>query len=272
VKQKDKVGRPDIDSFEATKDEAAMRGLVLGLLYANRNHNWTNAKPESFSPPLTKQEIHLIGRDFHEADIIKGYPSDHGDGYFMRISLHGQAIWTGKGTSSLDIYIPMNAPVSFLINLAKQQIKSDQLDEIVLRELVKYYSSPNCSPEDKSAIIELDRSEFIPRYGFTKLPPLIINLHGAKPTQNSEIPSPITTASIQSPSLRRKDEMTQQKEEKIPSTLEEGLLAPVWSSRFRWPIIGLVALIVISFAVFATLPDEFKTKIVNFFLKLFSKS
>ncbi len=35
MKQKDKVGRPDIDSFEATKDEAAMRGLVLSLLYAN---------------------------------------------------------------------------------------------------------------------------------------------------------------------------------------------------------------------------------------------
>src|ERR1035438_8516185 len=131
-----------------------MRGLVLGLLYANRNQNWTNAKPESFSPPLTKREIHLIGRDFHEADIIKDCPSDYGDGYFMRISLHGQAVWTGKETSSLDIYIPMNAPISFLINLANQQIKSDQLDEIVLRELMTRYSSPNCSPEDKAAIIE----------------------------------------------------------------------------------------------------------------------
>jgi len=88
------------------KDDAAMRGLVLGVLYASKEHNSVLVKPASFSPPMTMREILHIGREFKDAGIIKASPSNNGDGYFMRISVHGQAVWTGREVSSLEIDVP----------------------------------------------------------------------------------------------------------------------------------------------------------------------
>lgn len=42
------------------------------------------------------------------------------------------------------------------------------------------FRSPNCPPEEKAAIVELDRTVFIPHFGFTKLPPGVIRLPGTK--------------------------------------------------------------------------------------------
>jgi hypothetical protein len=85
------------------KDDAAMRGLVLGLLYAGKEHSFVLVKPESFTPPMEKRDIRRIGFEFKDADLIKGTPSDNGDGFFMRISVHGQAVWEGNAHTELDI-------------------------------------------------------------------------------------------------------------------------------------------------------------------------
>ena len=85
------------------KDDAAMRGLVLAVLYAGKDHSSVKIKPGSFSPPMSMRDIGRIGREFKDANLIKGSPSDNGDGYFMRISVHGQAVWEGNARTELDI-------------------------------------------------------------------------------------------------------------------------------------------------------------------------
>jgi hypothetical protein len=88
------------------KDDAAMRGLVLGVLYAGKDHSFVKVKPDSFSPPMTMRDIGIISREFKNATphpLIIGSPSKNGDGYFMRISVHGQAVWEGNAHTELDI-------------------------------------------------------------------------------------------------------------------------------------------------------------------------
>lgn len=55
-----------------------------------------------------------------------------------------------------------------------------------------------------------------------------------------------------------------QTEEKAPATPTEGLLRPIWNSRFRWPIIIILALAGASLLVFGVLPDEVKVIILRF--------
>jgi hypothetical protein len=87
-------------------DDPAMRGLVLGFLYASKEHNWTLVKPEKFNPPMKMGDIARIGRELKEAELIKGQPSNNGDGYFMQISAHGHAVWEGREDSPLEIEVP----------------------------------------------------------------------------------------------------------------------------------------------------------------------
>jgi hypothetical protein len=56
----------------------------------------------------------------------------------------------------------------------------------------------------------------------------------------------------------------QSKDEKVPSTLEEGLLSGVWKCRFKWWIIGVVFLAVVAFAVYTAQPDEVKIRILKY--------
>ena len=58
---------------------------------------------------------------------------------------------------------------------------------------------------------------------------------------------------------------TQVNDEKVPSTLEEGLLWTIWNSRFRWLIIGVVVLAIAAFAVYTAQPDEVKIRILKHF-------
>ena len=88
------------------KNEAETRGVLLSLLYANKDHSWATVKPGCFSPPIAKREILCIGRDFHKAGLIEEFPLDNGDYYFMRISLLGQAVWEGRAQSLLEIDVP----------------------------------------------------------------------------------------------------------------------------------------------------------------------
>jgi hypothetical protein len=51
-------------------------------------------------------DIARIGRELKEAELIKGQPSNNGDGYFMQISAHGHAVWEGREDSPLEIEVP----------------------------------------------------------------------------------------------------------------------------------------------------------------------
>lgn len=80
-----------------------------------------------------------------------------------------------------------------LIRLATEQTASNQLNEGVLREIQARYSRPDCPPEDRAAIVALNASVFIPRFGFTKLPPGIRHLPGAKNPPNVSVSASHTT-------------------------------------------------------------------------------
>ena len=69
-----------------------------------------------------------------------------------------------------------------LVSLAREQVVVSKLDEAVLHELQARYSRQDCPVEQRSAIVELDRTVFIPHFGQTKLPPGIIPLGRAKST------------------------------------------------------------------------------------------
>jgi hypothetical protein len=88
-----------------TKNEAAMRGALLSLLYRERGHSWATVKPDDFAPPWTMQEIFYFGREFHGASppLIKDFPDEDRGGYLMRISEHGKLVWEGRENTSLDI-------------------------------------------------------------------------------------------------------------------------------------------------------------------------
>lgn len=89
-----------------TKNEAAMRGLLLSLLYRERHHNWAAVKPDDFAPRWTMQDILYFGREFHGTSppLILDFPSADGlGGYPMRISEHGKLVWEGRAQTSLDI-------------------------------------------------------------------------------------------------------------------------------------------------------------------------
>lgn len=55
-------------------NEAMKRVLMLALSYANKDRNWTAVRAESFSTPLTKHGIMVIGRDFHRDNLIRDFP------------------------------------------------------------------------------------------------------------------------------------------------------------------------------------------------------
>ena len=89
-----------------TKNDAAMRGTLLSLLYRERFHDWAEVRPESFEPPWTMQEVFYFGREFHAVSpqLILDFPSENGrGGYVMRSSEHGKSVWEGRECTSLDI-------------------------------------------------------------------------------------------------------------------------------------------------------------------------
>jgi hypothetical protein len=84
---------------------ADIRGLILGFLYEH-GFNGAVVRPDSFSPPMNPKDIFDVGVYFHQDNIIKEFPADTNYGYFMQITLRGQAIWEGKQEPTLDITIP----------------------------------------------------------------------------------------------------------------------------------------------------------------------
>jgi hypothetical protein len=56
----------------------------------------------------------------------------------------------------------------------------------------------------------------------------------------------------------------QTKDEKVPTSFEEGLVSWIWKSRFRWFIIIPVALAIAVFAVYIAQPDEVKIRILKY--------
>ncbi len=55
----------------------------------------------------------------------------------------------------------------------------------------------------------------------------------------------------------------QKEQEKAPATPTEGLLRLIWNSRFRWPLLILVALVIGAVVLFGVLPDKTKLKILE---------
>lgn len=87
------------------KNEADSRGLILGLLYEN-GYGGVVVEPNNFAPPMDRHVIFNVGSYFHKDGIISDFPSDTGTGYFMQITLRGQAIWEGRQEATLDVAIP----------------------------------------------------------------------------------------------------------------------------------------------------------------------
>jgi hypothetical protein len=85
------------------KDDAAMRGLILGKLYEGKENNRVLVKPEHFEPPIEMRDILRIGYEFKDAKLIKRGPTNMGNGIAMCISAIGQGVWEGQGHTVLDV-------------------------------------------------------------------------------------------------------------------------------------------------------------------------
>ena len=85
------------------KDDAAMRGLILGALYVGKERKMVLVRSDNFSPPMAMCDIFRIGCEFRDDELIIGVPSKNGNGYFMRISVRGKAVWEGREDSKLEI-------------------------------------------------------------------------------------------------------------------------------------------------------------------------
>jgi hypothetical protein len=85
------------------KHEEICQGALLTLLYEKRSEKYAYVKPNDFSPPITMQDIGRFGRRFYDAKLIKDPPMEHTEGYFMSISLHGEAVWEGREASLLNL-------------------------------------------------------------------------------------------------------------------------------------------------------------------------
>jgi len=83
-----------------------------------------------------------------------------------------------------------------LVALARSQTIAGNLDDTVLRELQMRYSRES-SPEERALISDLDRTVFIPQFGYTKLPPGVRRLSGAKKgLRNATATTPSTNAAM----------------------------------------------------------------------------
>ena len=65
--------------------------------------------------------------------------------------------------------------------------------------------------------------------------------------------------------MERKDRNIQSNREKVPDSLIKALIATIWESRFRLVYLFVVLVIVATFSIWATLPDNSKTAILTKF-------
>lgn len=90
-------------------NDGEVRGLILAVLYDNRKRHHVVLKPELFTPPISKHEIFCTCIDFRDVGLIKGNPSNNGDGYVVVPTVLVRSVWEGHYEVPLDIDLPPDA-------------------------------------------------------------------------------------------------------------------------------------------------------------------
>ena len=169
---------------------------------------------------------------------------------------------------------PQETPTAKLVEIVKQQAESWQKpDEAVWKELLARYGWIGCPREDLVLIGSLDSLLRPLNHGLTMLPPRAILISGGgvpppppyyqkKITLSQVLKPPVPTAKAMHP--KNADAIPAKIDEKVPSTLEEAFLSFFWKSRFRRLILGAVLLAIAARALFSSLPNEVKNKILKF--------
>jgi hypothetical protein len=198
---------------------------------------------------------------------------------FMNVQIHDNLLpdlreAEQKEHDDMNTMKPNETSTDILIRVAKGQVEDGNLSDAVLRELQCRYGYHKCPPEDKTAIAELDRLVLTPHFGFSKLPvepiPIPGGRHPPAPTpayyqkeQPKDLNDPNGSAESQTSSPGRV--VRQQMEDKIPSTFQELFIRAIWHSRFKWPIVIVVLIVV----VFKVLPNDIQVKFWDRLVKLF---